>query len=94
MFKQNFEKCCAQIYGDAINKNVGGTDEIINDFISNNSFTDIETDVKEINVIMNEFKLYKLIIGKLLKLKLIKNYTYVRFQSRKIIYKIFGQCAS
>ena len=61
-------------------------DEIINDFISNNSFTDIETDVKEINVIMNEFKLYRLIIGKLLKLKLIKNYTYVRFQSRKIIH--------
>ena len=42
MFKQNFEKCCAQIYGDAINKNDGGTDEIINDLISNNSFTDIE----------------------------------------------------
>lgn len=42
MFKQNFEKCCAQIYDDANHRNAEKMDEIINDFISNNSFTDIE----------------------------------------------------
>lgn len=31
MFKQNFEKCCAQIYDDANHRNAEKMDEIIND---------------------------------------------------------------